>query len=43
MNAFYQNIFNRQEVKEGTETIDKFFKLDDDNSPYQEMLKGENF
>ena len=38
MKTFYQNIFNRHEVKEGTEAIDEFLKLDDDNSPYQELL-----
>ena len=38
MKTFYQNIFNRQEVKEGMEAIDEFLKLDDDNSPYQELL-----
>ena len=34
MKTFYQNIFNRQEVKEGTEGINKFLKLDNDDNPY---------
>ena len=36
MKTFYQNIFNRQNVKEGTEAIDEFFKLYDNKNPYQE-------
>ena len=38
MKSFYQNIFNRQEIKEGTEAIDEFLKLDDDDNPYQELV-----
>ena len=38
MKTFYQNNFNRQKVKEGTEAIDEFFKLDNDDNPYQELL-----
>ena len=38
MKTFYQNISNRQKVKEGTEEIDEFLKLDNDDNPYQELL-----
>ena len=38
MKIFYQNILNRQKVKEETEAIDEFFKLDNDDNPYQELL-----
>ena len=37
MKFFYQNIFNKQEVKEGTETIDDFLKLNDDNEPLRNL------
>ena len=36
MKTFDQNISNRQKVKEGMEAIDGFFKLDNDDNPYQE-------
>ena len=35
---FYQNLFNEQKVKEGIEKIYEFFKLDNDDNPYQEFL-----
>ena len=38
MKTFYQNIFNRQIVKEGTGAIEEFLKLDDDENPYQELF-----
>ena len=38
MKTFYQNTFNKQEVKVGKEAIDEFSKLDDDNSPFEELL-----
>ena len=37
MKTFYQNIFNRQEVKEGMEAIDEFLKIDNNDNPYQEL------
>ena len=38
MKTFYQNIFNKQNVKEAMEAIDEFLKLYDDDNPYQELL-----
>ena len=38
MENFYQQIFNRYNVNKGTEDIDDFLKLDDDDSPYQELF-----
>ena len=38
MKEFYQNIFIRQNVNEGTEAIENFLILDDDEDPFQEWL-----
>ena len=38
MKKLFLNIFNKQNVKEGTEAIDEFLELDDDENPYQELL-----
>ena len=38
MRTFYQNIFNRQKVEEGTKAIDEFLKLCNDDNPYKELL-----
>ena len=43
MKTFDQNIFNRQEVKEGMEAIDEFVKLDNDDNPYQKLLNRRIF
>ena len=34
---FYQNIFNKQDVKEGTEAIENFLNLDEDIDPFEEL------
>ena len=39
MKNFYQNIFNKQTVKDGDKGIDDFFKSDGDTDPYEELVK----
>ena len=37
MRKFYQQIFNKQTVKEGTEAIDEFLNSDADTNPFEEL------
>ena len=39
MKNFYQNIFNKQVVKDGDKGIDEFLKSDEDTDPYEELVK----
>ena len=39
MKNFYQNIFNKQTVKDGDKGIDDFLKSDGDTDPYEELVK----
>ena len=39
MKNFYQNIFNKQVVKDGDKGIDEFLKSDEDTDPQEELVK----
>ena len=41
MRKFYQQIFNKQIVKEGTGAIDDFLNSDADTNPFEELEKKE--
>ena len=39
MKNFYQDIFNKQKVKDGDQGIEDFLKSDGDSDPYEELVK----
>ena len=41
MRKFYQQIFNKQTVRDGTGALDDFFISDADTNPYGELEKGD--